>query len=209
MNIDVIPEAATYVPKWPEPDARFLRDETPPPPKLPLAEVFSPFWADWIAKAAESKSAPPDYVAAAQLAVTGSIIGNSRWASPWQGWKEPPIFWAVAIGSPSAGETPGLSAVLGPLRNVDSELWWEGEAERVAWEERAEVAKLADSAWRETTKAALKEGIEAPARPANANPGVEPFTPRLYLSNVTIEKLGLSRCSRLRSLIRMFNSSSR
>ena len=91
---------------------RFLRPDLPAPPDLPLQEVFGPVWAAWLAKAAEDKAAPPDYVAAALLAVVGATIGNTRWASPWMGWAEPPIIWAMAIGTPSMNKRPGFDAVL-------------------------------------------------------------------------------------------------
>ena len=80
-----------FSPTWPNPEARFLRDDLPPPPALPLGEVLGPRLAEWVAQAAEAKGAPADYVLAALLAVAGSVIGNARWVSPWQGWAEPPI----------------------------------------------------------------------------------------------------------------------
>lgn len=67
---------------WPEPAPRFLRDALPPAPELPLSEVFGPTWAAWITRAAEAKSAPPDYVMAGLLAAAGSAIGNARRAVP-------------------------------------------------------------------------------------------------------------------------------
>ncbi len=62
---------------WPDPEARYLRPDLPDPPALPLAEVFEPIRGPWIAKAAEAKAAPPDDVAAALLAVSGALIGNT------------------------------------------------------------------------------------------------------------------------------------
>lgn len=67
-----------FTPEWPEPAPRFLRDERPIAPVLPLADVFGPKLAHWITSAAEAKSSPPDYVLAGLLAAAGAAIGNAR-----------------------------------------------------------------------------------------------------------------------------------
>ena len=180
-----------FTPDWPDPAPRFLRDEVPPPPELPLIEVFGARWAEWLTRAAEAKSAPPDYALAALLSVVGAAIGNTRWAMPWAGWAEPPIIWAMAIGNPSSNKSPGLDAVLSPLGKVEREMRREVETERAAWAEAAELAKIAESTWKEQVKRALKDGEEAPARPAEANPGSEPFSPRFALSDATVERLAV------------------
>ncbi|MDE0589405.1 DUF3987 domain-containing protein [Halocynthiibacter sp. C4] len=128
-------------PEWPEPASRYLQDERLPAPTLPLDEVFGPEWARWIRIAAEAKSASPDYVVAALLAVAGSLIGNTRWVSPWAGWAEPPILWLMAIGLPSSGKSPGLDAVLSPLRKAERTLRKSAEAEVGEWREAAEIAR--------------------------------------------------------------------
>jgi hypothetical protein len=149
---------------WPDPEARYLRPELPEPPALPLLDVFGPTWGPWIAKAAEAKAAPPDYVAAALLAVSGALIGNTRWASPWAGWAEPPILWAMTIGTPSMNKSPGFDAVLGPLKKLEREARKQSDLALSDYKDRAEVAKLAESAWREAAKAALRDGKEPPTK---------------------------------------------
>ena len=183
--------ARPFVPTWPEPAPRFMRDELPPPPALPMAEVFGSRWADWLTRAAEAKSAPPDYVMAALLAAAGSAIGNTRWAMPWAGWAEPPILWTMAIGSPSSNKSPGLDAILSPLKQIERNVRQGAEAERAAWCEKAELAKLAESTWKEAAKRALKDGEEPPARPAEADPGPEPFLLRLSVADATVERLAV------------------
>ena len=180
-----------FTPDWPDPAPRFMRDEVPPAPSLPLADVFGPVWAAWIASAAEAKSAPPDYVVAALLPVVGAAIGNTRWALPWQGWAEPPILWTMAIGNPSSNKSPGLDAVLTPLRKVEREKRRAVEAEHAVWTEAAELAKIAESTWKEAVKRALKEGEDPPERPREANPGPEPFLPRLACADATVERLAV------------------
>lgn len=180
-----------FTPDWPEPAPRFLRDELPPPPALPLTEVFGCRWTDWLTRAAEAKSAPPDYALAALLPAVGAAIGNTRWAMPWPGWAEPPILWTIAIGNPSSNKSPGLDAVLSPLRKVEREMRREVETERATWSEAAELAKIAESTWKEAVKRALKEGEDTPARPTEANPGAEPFLPRFAIADATVERLAV------------------
>jgi hypothetical protein len=82
---------------WPEPALDLATADTLAPPDLPLGEVFPAAWADWIEAAAESKGAPPGYVATALLSVAGALIGNARWSHPWEGWQEPPAIFACAF----------------------------------------------------------------------------------------------------------------
>jgi hypothetical protein len=177
--------------EWEGPDPHLLRSDLPEPPELPLADVFGDRWAGWLTRAAEAKASPPDYVMAALLACAGALIGNSRWAAPWPGWAEPPVLWTMAVGAPSANKSPGLDAVLSPLKAVERALRAEAEAELTAWGEKAEVAKLAEASWREAVKEALRAGQPTPAKPAAANPGEEPFRPRLLVNDATVERLAV------------------
>lgn len=189
--MNILSQAHEFTPDWPEPDPRFLREELPAPPELPLSQTFGPRWAQWITASAEAKSSPPDYVVAGLLAVVGSAIGNTRWVSPWQGWAEPPIIWTMAIGTPSSNKSPGLDAVLTPLKQVERELRQKAEGALSEWREKAEIAKLSEATWREAAKAALKEGKEPPAKPEAAYAGDEPFLPRLSIADGTVERLAV------------------
>lgn len=175
--------------EWPDADLRLLRSELPHPPPLPLFEVLSPRWAAWVASAAEEKGAPADYVFAALISVSSTLIGNTRWASPWSGWAEPPVIWAMAIGNPSAGKSPALDAVLAPVKNAEKKQRDKAQKAHAEWRKRAEVAKLVESAWKDAVKAASKAGEILPAKPKDAAAGPEPSMPRLVLSDATIEKL--------------------
>lgn len=178
-----------FVPHWPEPDLRYLQDELSAPPSLPLDEVVSPRWASWVRQAAEAKAAPDDYVFGALLSAAGALIGNSRWVTPWPGWAEPPVLWTAVIGNPSMNKSPGIDAILGPLKKVERAQRAEVQAELEQWREKAELSQLVKSAWKETAKAAAKEGSDPPVMPPAANPGPQPVMPRLALSDTTVEKL--------------------
>lgn len=186
---------------WPAPDLRFLAPVRPPPPAFPLEAVFGPRWAAWVRQAAEAKGAPADYVMGALIAVVGALVGNSRWPNPWSGWAEPPILWTCLIGNPSAGKSPALDAVLGPLRKVEQVLRKAAQAERSEWQTRAEVARIGEAAWREAVKAALKDGTEPPPRSETTDPGPEPVIPRLAVNDATVEKVAVIVAGQPRGLL--------
>ena len=195
------PDPEPFAADWPEPAPHFLRSDLREPPDLPLNEVLGPRLSAWVAHAACARASPPDYVLAALLAVAGAVIGNTRWAAPWAGWAEPPVLWAMAIGSPSAGKSPGLDAILIPLKAVERHLRRDAEGQFSVWRDKAEVAKLAESTWKETAKAAFKDGKDAPAKPNAANPGPEPVLPRLSVSDATVEKVAVIVARQPRGLL--------
>lgn len=203
MSAQAKPKETPFMPTWSAPDPRLLRAELPPAPDLPLREVLGTRLADWVADAAEAKGAPADYVFAALLAVAGSTIGNARWAAIWQGWAEPPVIWAMCIGLPSAGKSPAIDAALQPLRKAERPLREAAEAQREAWSERAELAKLTESTWKDAAKAALKEGKTPPDRPTGCDPGPVPHIPRLVVNDGTIERLGAILAQQPRGTLQM------
>ena len=174
----------------PEPEARFLQSENLPAPELPLEDFLAPALARWVRQAADAKGAPPDYVVASVLSVSGSAIGNARWVSPWQGWSEPPIIWAACIGLPSSNKSPGIDAVLQPYRRAEAPLREEALKKLDDWEARSELAKIATATWQEDVKKALKAGKPIPDKPEAASADSRPHIPRLVVNDGTIEKLG-------------------
>lgn len=192
-----------FTPDWPAPDAKFLRSEIPHAPPLPIEDVFGPRFATWAQQAAEAKGAPVDYVVFSVVSVLSSIIGNTRWVSPWRGWDEPPVIWAMLIGLPSAGKSPAIDAALRPLRAAERPLREAANAGKKEWSEKAEIAKLAESVWKETIKAAIKEGQTPPSRPKEANAGTPPHIPRLVVNDGTIERLGAILANQPRGILQM------
>ncbi|MBZ9859721.1 DUF3987 domain-containing protein [Mesorhizobium sp. CA12] len=186
---------------WPAHDGRYLHPGLPEPPTPPLDDVFLPAWVKWMRNAAEAKGAPTDYIVAATLTVCGSLIGNTRWSQPWSGWSEPPVLWAVTIGNPSAGKSPALDAVLTPLRKVERRLGEKARVELDDWNVRADLAKLAESEWKDSIRAALKAGEEPPPRPASASPGPAPVLPRLAVSDATVERVAVILAAQPRGLL--------
>jgi len=179
----------THQNSWPEPDMSAARQNRRAPPPLRL-EVFGPMWSDWIAAAAESASCPPDYVAGPLLAAASMLIGNARWVSPWQGWREPPVLWVGIVGDPSASKSPGADPVLEILRSLENEMASGFEATHREWATARESAKFARETWLKDVAAAKKEGTPAPIMPASAVEPPEPMRPRILVSDATPEALG-------------------
>jgi hypothetical protein len=203
MTAQAKPMETPFKPAWPDPAPRYLRAEMPPAPKLPLRDVLGPRLAQWVEDAAEAKGAPADYPFAAMLAVAGATIGNARWASPWRGWAEPPVIWTMCIGLPSAGKSPAIDAALQPLRKAERPLREAAEAQRKAWAEKAELAKLAEATWKEAAKGAIKAGDTPPDRPKGCDAGPPPHIPRLVVNDGTIERLGAILAQQPRGTLQM------
>jgi hypothetical protein len=175
---------------WPEPDASIIRPARAPAPEMTDAEfqtVFGP-WADWIREAAEVKGAPVDFVALALLSSASAIIGNSRWAVPWDGWQEPPTLWGALAGDPSSGKSPGQDAVLDPIKDIDRQLSAEYIAARNEWAGKDEVAKLVAAKWKADAKQAIADGEDPPEKPDDADAGAPPIRGRIRITDTTTEK---------------------
>ncbi len=96
---------------WPAPDLTILVAGRRKPPELPL-EVFGDIWGQWIAGHAENRSVPADYVAGGLLASASELIGNARWASPWQGWSEPPDSGCPKAARSGLPSLPNMEPIL-------------------------------------------------------------------------------------------------
>jgi hypothetical protein len=158
-------------------------------------------WADWINKAAEVKGVPADYVALTLLSVASAAIGNSRWASPWEGWKEPPVLWSMLVGDPSAGKSPALDSVLDPVKEIERNLSEEYRRAREEWESEHELASFALAQWKSNAKAAVSEGADPPAKPAEADAGSPPIRERISITDITTEKVAELLSSTWRGLL--------
>ncbi|EAU47592.1 DUF3987 domain-containing protein [Salipiger bermudensis] len=197
------PMPVSFMPDWPEPDPRYLRDEQLEPPDFPVETLFPPKLASFLALAARAKSAPVDYVAMGILAVVSSLVGNARWADASDSWKEPPTLWVMNIGKPSMGKSPGLDVGLTPLKRLESKYRAETRKALAAWESEAEIAQLIEQNWKKTAKAAVEAGEPPPPKPDAANAGPRPELPRLSLSDATIEKVAMLMQYRPKGLLQV------
>lgn len=173
---------------WPALDVAIATADTLPAPPLPLADVFPPGGAAWIARAAGAKGAPPGYVATALLSVAGGLIGNARWAQPWAEWAEPPAINVALIGLPSAGKSPALDALVRPLTEIEKDSnsdWQERRREHAGANLAAEARR---AAWEADVKMAVKMGNPPPMMPAAAAEPDAPQRRRIMSTDPTPEK---------------------
>ena len=96
----------------------------------------------------------------------------------------------MAIGSPSMNKSPGLDAILIPLKAMEREARAVAVPVLTEWREKAEIAKVAEQTWKEAVKQALKNDEVGPCKPDAANAGREPVLPRLALTDTRMEKVG-------------------
>ncbi len=134
------------------------------------------------------KGAPVDFVALSLLSTASAIIGNTRWAIPSEGWKEPPTIWGMLIGDPSSGKSPALDAILDPVKRIDNALSAEYSANRQDWASKDEVAKLVLAKWKSDAKTAIAEGDEPPLKPKESDAGAPPIRGRVRITDTTTEK---------------------
>jgi hypothetical protein len=179
-------EAANAAP-WPAPDAAFAAAETLPAPPLPL-DLFPGAWGPWIARAAEGAGAPPDYVACALLAAVGALLGNARWGEPKPGeWAEPPILNVALVGNPSAGKSPALDRITGPLAAVEREDNADMEDRLRDHRTVRQAAKEHRSRWEAEVKEAVKLATPPPPEPPAAVEPEKPSPHRIRTTDATRE----------------------
>lgn len=197
MDTNMMSSAAAFVDEaiygarpdapWPNPDMTLIREEGIAAPAFPV-NVLPPAWARWTAEAAEGAGAPQPFVAVALLAAAGAIIGNARWSSPWDPWKEPPAVNVALIGRPSSGKSPALDQVqeLITLLDAESNADW---AERLREHQRAVLeAKEHMKAYETEVKMAVDFGAPAPEMPPRCVAPKPVERRRLCTTDVTIEK---------------------
>jgi hypothetical protein len=173
---------------WPEPDMRLVGDDRAPAPALE-DDALPAEWGPWITAESEARACPRDYVAAGLLCAASAWIGNARRIAPTTDWTEPAHVWMVLIGAPSAGKTPALRPMIEASRELERDAepaWREALAQ---YERDAAAADAVDKEWRETVRAAAKEGAELPDRPAGAEKPLPPPRPRMMAMDTSTEEL--------------------
>ena len=107
---------ARAVDDWPDPVPLPTLPDAPPWNEALLPEVFRPAVMD----IAERMQCAPDYIAAAFVVATGSVIGRSCSIRPKRedDWTVAPNLWGAAIGRPSELKTPSVNQAFRPLRRL-------------------------------------------------------------------------------------------
>ena len=154
-----------------------LADAPPDLPPFPL-KTLGP-WAGWCAEQAEAANAPVDFVAMSLLTLAGATIANTRWGSPWPGWREPPVLFTGLVGLPSSGKSPAIDTVHDPLKEAERRLAGGFDEVHRRWSTRKAEAEATRERWEREVKEAVKIGTPAPRMPEGAVTPAEPRPPRL------------------------------
>jgi hypothetical protein len=173
---------------WHEPDWSVLDDRRGELPDFPL-DVFSPKWQEWVALASHGAGVNVDHVAVPLIAIFSSLVGGARRIQATRSWSEPFALWTAVIGFSGSGKTPGIDVTKRALAYIERTRKEKlGELQR-KHETRLEVAKAAQKKWKKEVEESTEAGMPAPPCPPGATLPGEFVTPRLYISNATIERI--------------------
>jgi Protein of unknown function (DUF3987) len=186
---------------WADPDWSILDDRRGDLPEFPI-DVLSAACQGWIARAAHGAGGTPAHVAVPLLGITSSLIGTARRAMASRSFSQPMTIWTGVVGFSGDGKTPGIDATKRALSQIERDRRSKIVELRRAHEGRVEAAKAARTQWKRELKSTAqgkvvsikdyrdKAASEPPMPAAAEDPG--PFVaPRLYVSNVTIERLAV------------------
>jgi putative DNA primase/helicase len=151
--------------------------------------MFGSAWS-LLCDLADGAGAPVDYVALGYLTVAASLVGGKRRVSPWEGWEEPCILWAAAVGDPSANKSPALDATTRPLSRIELDYADDHREAMRDYDAQCERAKHELAAWQDDVKQAQKEKLGTPPKPDAAIFPEEPERRRLKVVDATQEAMG-------------------
>src|ERR1700722_14510474 len=136
------------------------------------------------------------------LGIVPSLIGTARRVSASRSWTQPMTTWTALVGLSGTSKPPGIDATKRALSQIERDRRSKISELRRAHEGRVEAAKAARASWKKEVESAAEGKVVSldryrstvtsePVMPEAAiDPG--PFVaPRLYVSNVTIERLAV------------------
>jgi uncharacterized protein DUF3987 len=197
---EVVEETTRY--SWESPDWSVLDDRRGELPDFPL-NIFSQRIGEWVKRSAHGAGATPDHVANPLIGIASGLIGTARRVRASNSWSEPCAIWTAIVGNSGTGKTPGMEVTKRALDHVEEAREPEIANLQREHEERAEKATITLKQWREDMKTAAEAKQPLPPKPAAADAVGEFVMPRLYVSDVTIERLGILLRARPRGMLRI------
>jgi hypothetical protein len=169
------------------PDMSIVRRNRTAAPQFPLDVLGSA--AGWVQKMAGIKNAPVDYVAVGLLVTAAGMIGPKRRAQAWEGWEEPSILWAILVGDPSLVKSPSLDPFREAVRTIERELNADFENRKARYELEKAAADVHKEEWKKQVKDANQKDVVPPPMPNEAVEPKEPTKVRVWISDITSEKM--------------------
>jgi hypothetical protein len=156
---------------------------------------------EWIKRSAHGAGVTPDHVIVPLLGITSGLIGTARRVRASSSWSQPCTVWTATVGYSGTGKTPGIDVSKRALDHVEQNREAEITEFRFAHEERAEQAKAKLKAWKQAVQEAVAAKQPVPPKKAEADDPGEFVLPRLYVTDVTIERLGVLLKARPRGMV--------
>jgi hypothetical protein len=181
--------------EWGEPDWSVLDDRRGKLPEFP-EEVLSVPVRQFIARAARGAGVTFAHVAVPLLSIASGIAGTARRVEASRSFTQPTSFWCALVGFSGTGKTPGIAVTTRALVEIERFHRDRVSEKQRQHETKAEAAKAAHKAWLASVEEAVAAGNQPPTKPAEAAK-VGPFVrPRLWVSDVTIERVAVLLQSR-------------
>jgi hypothetical protein len=198
----MIEQATRY--SWDAPDWSMLDDRRGDLPEFPL-QIFSSDIREWIKRSAHGAGVTVDHVAIPLLGIASGLIGTARRVRASNSWSEPCTVWVATIGYSGTGKTPGIDVSKRALDDVEQNREAEITKLRLEHEERAEKARAELKAWKQAVQEAVAAKQPVPPKSVTADDPGEFVLPRLYVSDATIERLGVLLKARPRGVVRILD----
>jgi hypothetical protein len=176
---------------WDEPDISLLDDRRGELPDFPLDTLCSIALQDWVARAAHGSGTSVANVAVPLLGIASSLIGTARRVQASRSFIQPLTCWTALVGFSGSGKTPGIDATKRALAVLERNRKLKIADMQRAHEAKAETAKIVREKWKADLKAAIEAGGSQPPKPPGADELGKFVTPRLFVSDATIEKIGV------------------
>jgi len=187
---------------WNEPDWSLLDDRRGSLPDFP-AGVLPDKCEELLTRAAHGAGVTLGHVAMPLLATVASLIGTARRTRPSRSWSEPLTLWAAIVGFSGSGKTPGISVTKRALSLIENTRKDKVAEFQRRHDTKCQTAKAAAKVWKDQVEEAVRAGLPPPEMPVEAmDPGLF-VTPRLYVSEATIERHAVLLQARPRGILLM------
>jgi len=187
---------------WESPDWSILDDRRGELPDFPL-DCLGRQLREWVERAAAGAGVTPGHVAVPTLGIASSLVGMACRVKASSSWLEPMTCWIGIVGASGTGKTPGIDAVKRALAQIERDHQNSIAKLQREHESKVENARAARAHWKKQVEDAVEAGMPPPPMPENAADPGKFVTPRLYVSDGTIERFGELLQARPQGILRL------
>jgi hypothetical protein len=185
---------------WDDPDWELLDDRRGKLPEFPI-DALIPGWQDYVERAAHGAGVTTAHVAVPLMTIISGLMGSARRIEASRSWTEPATLWSALVGFSGTGKTPGIDVSKRTLAFIER-----NRREKIADLQRehetlVEAARAAQKKWKKEIEEAIAAGTPPPNRPVGAFDVGEFVAPRLYVSDITTERLAVLLQARPRGMM--------